>query len=372
MADEQFIAQQILDLTRVVTDADAAQPGKPVRVSVLPGFSAAPTVSTNFDNVTLTGTLAGTIKGTLDTFVEAIVFKVSVGVRKDVGDAGQGGTPAEKGVGHDFIATPDVGVNLAGDPLDIAFFLKPPVGEDTVFNEPARYAIDVTLSVKTELLSAPVTKIITVPVAVPAVEIPALVLLGSADGFATYDGDGAASLLVMVKASSALRDLGAVVATLNSLMGLARTLESLLVFGGLFIKALSDAADIISRAPTVYFSVGNAPVLDDNGLDIEGVISSLLLIGVHDGSNVQLPDGDGNVPTVPGVTQVTLYSDEGFDKDGIDEEHTTFSVEEQVFGGFHTGVGLLRIESFSNMKWASDPGEDMDGATSSVRWGGIP
>jgi hypothetical protein len=363
------IAQQIVNLTRVLTDADQVQAGKPVHIDVLPGFSTALPSVTTLKNVTLSGTITGGITGTLATLVEPIQFSVRFVVRKDVDDSGQGGVGADKGPGNDFIATPDIGV-VATDPLNVAFLLKPPVGEDIVFNSPTKYAIDIIISVSVEGLTA--AKTITVPIDMPAIPIPALLLLGKHSNFRIYDGDDAGSLFVMVKASSPLRDLGAVVATLNRITGIAETLRSFLLFGGLFIKALEDAAAIISIAPTVYFSIGNASVLDDNGLDFEGVASSLLLIGLHDGSAAPSADSDGNVPTVLGITQVTLYNDEGFDKGGIDEEHSTFTVSEQVFGNVHTGVGFLRIDSFNNMSWATDPGDDLDNGTSSVRWGGVP
>jgi len=359
MADP--VAQQILDLTRVVSDADAAQPGKLVHVNVLPGFSPVLPTTTTILSV------AQVVTGFQDTLVNPITFSVEFDVK--IIDEQGNETEAKKGPGQDFIATPDIGLldnnnNRLPDPLNVAFLFKPPIGEDTVATPPIHYVE----------LTGPqgIPATINVPVDVPALQIPALLLLGKHSEFKVYDGDDAGSLFVMVRASSPLRDLGTVVATLNRVTGIAKTLKSLLDFGSLFIDALGDAASIIGLAPTVYFSVGNASDVDTDAIDFEGVASSLLLIGVHDGSTVPQPDGGGNVPTVKGVTQVTLYNDEGFDKGGIDEEHTTFSVEEQIIAGVHTGLGLLRVDSFSNMDWATDPGDGMNDAMSSVRWGGVP
>jgi hypothetical protein len=370
------VAQQLIDLTRVVTDAAGAAPGKPVHVDVLPGFSTALPTTTTLNGVTLSGsivgtlagTLTGTLAGVLNTLVEPIQFSVTFSVRKGVDEMGGGGMMANKGIGQDYIATPDINVNPNTDPLNAAFLLKPPVGEDTDATPPIHYAIDVTISVMVEGLSA--SKTLTVPVDVPAVQIPALLLLGKHANFAVYDGDDAGSLFVMVRASSPLRELGTVVATLNRVMGLVGTLKSILDFGSIFIDALGEAAKLIGTVPTVYFSVGNAPDLDGDGLSFEDEASSLLLIGVHNGSPVP---GGADVPTVSGVTQVTLYNDEGFDKGGIDEEHTTFSVDEQIIAGIPTGVGVKRIANFTSpqLDWATDPGDHMNDDSSSVRWGGM-
>jgi hypothetical protein len=377
------VAQQLIDLTRVVTDAAGAAPGKPVHIDVLPGFSTALPSTTTLNGVTfsgnivgtLAGTLTGTLSGVLNTLVEPIQFSVRFAVRKKKADAMGGGfEAATKGPGQDFIAAPDIGVGADTDALNLAFLLKPPVGEDTNATEPIHYAIDVTISVTVEGLSA--MKTITVPVDVPAVQIPALLILGKHAHFKVYEHDEAGSLFVMVRASSPLRDLGTVVATLNRVTGLANTLKSILDFGSIFIDALGEAARLIGSVPTVYFSVGNAPDLNDNGLSFEEMASSLLLIGVHNGSAVPLVGA--NVPTQPGVTQVTLYNDEGFDKGGLDEEHTVFSVEEQIIDNppgppIHTGVGVLRKPNFNAdpVHWATEHDDDIDNGASSVRWGGM-
>jgi len=133
------VAQQLIALTRVVTDAAGAAPGKPVHIDVLPGFSTALPTTTTLNGVTLSGnivgtlvgTLTGTVTGVLNTLVEPIQFSIKFSVRKGVDEMGGGGMNANKGVGQDFIATPDIGVNPDTDALNLAFLLKPPVGEDT-------------------------------------------------------------------------------------------------------------------------------------------------------------------------------------------------------------------------------------------------
>ncbi len=341
------LAQEIVDLTRIVTDAADAQPGKPVHVDVLPGFSPGLPATTTLNGVTLSGSLVGTLAGTLtgtlsgvlSTLVDTITLQVKFALKKD-GNLVQA---------TDFTATPAIGV-ADSDPLNVAFLLKPPVGEDTTATEPFHYEIDVTLTVTVEGVTA--TKTIAIPVDVPAIPIPALLLLGKHANFAVYDGDDAGSLFVMVRASSPLRDLGTLVATVNRLMGLLGTVKTVLDVGSFFIDALGTAATLIGTVPTIYFSVGNAPDLDGDGLSFEGDASSLLLIGVKG-------------------TQVTLYNDEGFDKGGIDEEHTVFEVDEQVIAGIATGVGFKRVDTFAGLDWQTDPGDGMNDGASSVRFGGV-
>jgi hypothetical protein len=332
------LAQQIVDLTRVVTDTADAQPGKPVQIGVLPGFSPGlPATSTLTGS--LVGPLSGTLSGVLNTLVDPVTLAVKFSVKKD-------GMPV---AATDFQATPAIGVG-ASDPLSVAFLLKPPVGEDTTSTEPFHYQIEVSLTVTVEGVTA--NKTIAVPIDLPAIEIPALLLLGKHANFAVYDGDDAGSLFVMVRASSPLRDLGTVVATVNRLIGTIRTVQSVLDFGSNFIDALSLAATVIGTIPTVFFSIGSCDDLDDHGISFEDDASSLLLVGVKD-------------------TKVTLYSDEGFDKGGLDEEHSIFNADEVMVAGIGTGVGLKKIDTFSGLDWQTDPGDGMNDDTASVKWDGI-
>src|SRR5579885_1625532 len=147
MADP--VAQQILDLTRVVSDADAAQPGKLVHVNVLPGFSPVLPTTTTILSV------AQVVTGFQDTLVNPITFSVEFDVK--IIDEQGNETEAKKGPGQDFIATPDIGLldnnnNRLPDPLNVAFLFKPPRGEDTVATPPIHYVISVALKVASELI----------------------------------------------------------------------------------------------------------------------------------------------------------------------------------------------------------------------------
>src|SRR5438309_11115986 len=83
------IAQQIVDATRVVSNAQDARPGVPVNVSVIPGFS--PALGTILSGVTSTlaggtlGTLTGPITGSL--LVDKVTLTVTFSVTKGDGSA---------------------------------------------------------------------------------------------------------------------------------------------------------------------------------------------------------------------------------------------------------------------------------------------
>jgi hypothetical protein len=185
----------------------------------------------------------------------------------------------------------------------------------------------------------------------PPIQIPALGLLSKHANFDLIEGDEGGSLVVMLRASSPLRELGTVVTTINEVMGLLKTLKTVLDVGGVFIDTLGEVATLIGEIPTVYFAIGNIPNLDDNGISFEDDASALLIIGAVG-------------------TTVTLFSDEGFDTGGLDEEHSTFTVDEIVLpGGIASGIGMKRLNSFGD--WQTDAGDNMNDDTASVRWGKV-
>jgi len=370
MADLVTLAQTILDLTTVVTDAADAQPGKYVHIDVLPGFNSA-----------LLSTTSSPLGQVLNTLLNPPTLNVQFDVTKD-------GAPA----GGNASSTPPVTLGAAQALLNVAFLLIPPFGEDTVATEPAHYEIDVTLTVSINgqvvktppPQNQPVSRRITIPVDVPAIQFPSLLLVGKFANFATHEpgGDDPGKLLVMVRASSALRDLGSIVTALNRVAGLVTTLQTFVVFSGNFLSELQLAASLIGAAPVVYFNIGNVHNTDDDGNDFDDDASCLLLIGVTDHTKtIPQPDNHGNVPTVPGVTQVTFFSkgdfNLGLSTTDIDAEHTTFSIEhteEIVISGptnIQTGVGIKRIDDFKNEFWATEQGDHMDDNTNSIRWGGV-
>src|SRR5689334_11796610 len=355
------LAQILVDLVQVVSDARDAQPGKPVRIDVLPGFNA---------GLPTAGTLTGPLAGVLNTLVLPVTLAVAYEVKIQIN-----ATTVRTLAFAEFSSTPSIDpAHPPPPPLDatkllsVAFLLLPPFGEDVVATEPFHYQIDVTLTLSVD--SSTVSKTITVPVDMPALPFPSLLLLGRFANFATHDGDDPGKLLVMVRASSALRDLGSVVTSLNRIAGVITTLQTFCDFGTKFLPGLQLAARLIGSAPVVYFNVGNVHNTDDDGNDFDDDASCLLLIGVTD--DTQTIPNQANVPTIPGVTQVTLFSKGDFNLGlstlDIDAEHTTFSIEltdEIVISrpglqDVRTGVGIKQIDDFSGISWATEQGDNMD------------
>jgi hypothetical protein len=351
MGDLADIAREIIDATSIVTDAANASPGKPVNISVIPGLS--PQVPTNFN---LTGTLGGTVGGALSGVLNALVNSVKITVKYKVA----GGPP-----GTNFVATPPLSADPAiSDPLNVAFLLKPPIAEDTTLGDTITYTITVDLTVNVEghiIRTGPPTPpnppSLEIPVVMPALGIPALLLLNKHADFKPYDGD-AGQLVVMVKAASPLRELGSALGTINKLMSTVKTLQSVLGWGTSFADftgALTLAVTAINTVPTVFFSLGNARDLGDfGGFDDEA--SSLLLIGIAG-------------------TQVTLFSQEDFNQDTgtlANDEHTVFTADDVGAAlGITTGVGIKKVPNFSGLKYDTDNDDDLNDSIESARFGGV-
>ncbi|HVS21359.1 MAG TPA: hypothetical protein VHD88_05885 [Pyrinomonadaceae bacterium] len=359
MGDLTDIAREIINTTRVVTDAANASPGKPVNVTVLPGLS--PQVPTNFN---LTGTLGGTVGGALSGVLSALVNSVKIKVKYSVTKGGAAVSSSEFKVTPP-LANPSDFSEL--NSLNVAFLLKPPIGDDTELVDAFEYKIVVDLSVDVEGHEVhtgsppnppPIGAFpsIEIPVAMPALGIPALLLLSKHSNFNVYDGDNPGQLFVMVRGSSPLRELGTLVATINRLMSTIKTLQDVLGWGAAFADftgALTLASTAINTIPTIFFSLGNAHDLGDfGGFDDEA--SSSLLIGTAG-------------------TQVTLYSQEDFDKETgtiENDEHSVFTAADVGAGlGITTGVGVDKRTSFGD--WDTDAGDGMNDSAESVRFGGI-
>lgn len=237
-ASLQDLANEIVNATRVMTDGPLSQPGQLLHVSVIPGFS--PVVSAT---ETLTGGTLGSVTGALA--VDKVDIAISYAVKKadgimdaDVGTVAR--TPAAPMTGSDV--------------LDVAFLLQPPVGENTRFTLPSRYHVIVTVNVSVEGIQA--TRSIDIPVSVPALQIPAIAVLGrhamtgmGISNFAVpvYDGDSPNWLLVMVRAGSPAQNLGQLVSIINELMEVIQTLQAVLDFTGDFATHPQMAADARTR-----------------------------------------------------------------------------------------------------------------------------
>jgi len=369
MGDLSDIAREIINSTRVTTDAANATPGTPVNVSIVPGLS--PQVPTNFS---LTGTLGGTVGGALSGVLSALVNSVKVKVKYTVTNGG-GAVPSS-----DFSVTPPLD-NPSGfselNSLNVAFLLKPPIGDDTELVDPIDYKIvvDILLDIEgTKVHTGPDSDpdapanppaigplpSIEIPVIMPALGIPAILLLAANPGLAG-GGNADNKLLVMVRVSSPIRDLGTLVATINKLMSTLNSVRDVLGWSialDLLLDALSSGVNAINAIPLVFFSVGNPRNLEDLG-DFNEQASSSLLIGTAG-------------------TQVTLFNSTDFSGELLNDEHSVFTAVD-IAGGLvdpitslpipPTGVGLDKKISFGN--WDTDSGESMDDGVESVRFGGI-
>lgn len=347
-ASLQDLANEIVNATRVITDAPPTRAGQPVHVSVIPGFS--PTVGSisNLAN-TLTGgtlgSLTGTITGTL------AVDKVDISISYSVLN---GNVPAQP---SDFARTPPVPPS-GSDVLDVAFLLKPPIGENTQFTPAADFHIVVTIQATVEGFVA--MRTIDIPVRVPALQIPAIAVLGrhsmtgtDINHFAVpaYDGDSPNWLLVMVRAGSPAQNLGALVQTINELMEIIQTLQAVLDLTGDFSSVLKLIAKAINEVPVVFFALGNVKNLGDfGGFDEEA--SSMILVGLKD-------------------LKVTLYNDEDFDNGGIDEDHSEFSLD-TFFPPVLELVGFRIIPTFAGLNYDTDSGESINDSSESFRFGAAP
>lgn len=389
MGDLADIAREILSATRIVTDAANASPGKPVNVSVILGLS--PQVPTNF-NVNLPGTLPGTL-GALTSVVSALVNSVKIKVKYTV-TKGSAAAPSSE-----FKVTPPLD-NPSDfselNSLNVAFLLKPPIGDDTELVNPIDYKIVVDIFVDVEgskvhtgpdlppdvpqnpAAIGPLPSI-EIPVAMPALGIPAILFLAANPNLAG-GGNSDNKLLVMVRASSPIRDLGTLVATINQLMGTLNTLRDVLGWSIAFEPfttgpsggppgALSLALNAINTIPVVFFSIGNANNLEDLGDFGE-------LKGVGDFNE----KASSSLLIAKTGTQVTLYNSTNFTGETLNDEHSVFTAVDIATGLIDpitnlpippTGVGVDQKLSFVNVNWDTDAGESMDDGVESVHFGGI-
>jgi hypothetical protein len=352
MADFSELARQILNATRVASDARQATPGKPVTVSVIPGFTnTIPSV------VNLTGT-SSLPAGGLSTITETLVpliTRLDIAIEYTVTD--KAGTPVAS---NQFSTNPPLVLPLpAGQshPLQVEFLLKPPIGEDIKRTPAIEFVIqvDVTVAVDGNIASTknPPLQPLKVPVSIPAISIPAvLVLVQHSVGDSDYPGDA----LCIVRSASPLRSLDLVVKTLNDLAEIISTVRDLIGLVGIAnpIEGIDSILDVFQRASIVYFSVGGAPdfnefggwdVLGFGGFDDEA--SSALLLGVTG-------------------TQARVWSSEDF-SDSDWHEHSTFTVPDLgVENGLPAvGFGVFRNDDFGD--YDTDPGDSMNDDIESAR-----
>lgn len=344
------LASQILDFTRIVTNADTIAPGKPFRVDVIPGVAPAlPSVNARIDQgqlvaTTLTGTIAGNIVGGLTGALRVLPHTATVKVTTTITRDGQA-----------WIAP-----TAQPSPFSFAFLLVPRISAESLASVPTHYeidvAIDVTVSTNTDFAGTTppaeevtASRTFTIPIDVPSLEIPAVLLLGRHARFAPHDQDKAGWLLVLVRGGSILKSAGDVVRTFSALMQTIRDLQSVLGWGGAlagFTGALEDAVEFINTAPTIFFYAAGARDIGD----FDGEASSSLLIGTAG-------------------TRVSFYSQGGFNEGpNFNEEHTVFTLADRGVNGVSTGVGWDHRDDLGNTHWDTDAGENMNDGIESLHF----
>jgi len=344
MADLADLATQIIKSTRVVTDAKQAVAGKPVSVSVVPGFN--PSVPSG-------ATLAGTLAGTLTPVITAVTITVEYTVKKDGAAVGSGDLSTNPALA----ATP----LPAGEthPLEVDFLFRPPIGEDIARTAAIDYVIeiDVTVNVDGNVASTknPPLSPLKLPISIPAVGIPAvLVLAQHSTGDSNYPGD----VLCMVRSASPLRTLDKVVGTLNDVANTLSTVKTLLGFAAAAnpVEGIDAILDVLRKASIVYFAVGGAPDFNEfGGWDTLG------FYGFDDEASSALMFG------VTG-TQARVWSSEDF-SDSDAHEHSTFTVPDIGPVGnppVDVGFGLFRLDDFGD--WDTDSGDSMHDEIESARF----
>ena len=348
MADLSDLATQIIGLTKVVSDAKEAIAGKPISVSVIPGFTPSiPSVQN------LTGTLGSGLAGSIIQPIAAaltpLITAVQISVKYVVTRDGMQVAATE------FSTNPPL-PSTGTHPLDIEFLLAPPIGEDIGRTKPAKYVIEVHIEVSLDGHSAGTgANPLKIPVLVPAIGIPAVLLLAQhTKSDPNFPGD----VLCMVRPASPLVSLDKVVSTLNTLADTLSTVKDLLGLAGAVnpFDALDTMLNVVQRASVVYFAVGGAPdfnefggwdVLGFGGFDDEA--SSAFMIGATG-------------------TRARVWSSEDF-SDSDWHEHSTFEVQDlgTTLGlPVQLGFGFFINESFGD--WDTDAGDSMNDEIESARF----
>ena len=236
MADLTDLATQIIGLTKIVSDAKQAVAGKPISVSVIPGYS--PSLPSAFN---LTGTLGSgalgnvlqPLTGVLVPLITSVQITVKYVVKRD-------GTPL---TAAEFSTNPPL-PSAGTHPLDVEFLLAPPIGEDIGRTKPANYVIEVHVDVTLDGHSAGTgSNPLKIPISVPAIGIPAILLLAQ---HSKSDSDFPGQVLCMVRPASPLVSLDKVVSTLNTLADTLDTVKDLIGLVGALNPL--EALDTISTS----------------------------------------------------------------------------------------------------------------------------
>jgi hypothetical protein len=358
------IAVAIVNGTRVVSDAEAASPGRPVHIEVLPGSVQEPVagyLSLEMTDPIQLDPSTGVpkpepprITGTLTGFRSPPRFDVAYSVRR-------GGHAAadDEWTRIDRVSRP-AGSSLSPPPAtDVDILLRPPLVGEAHRSYCLSYEIHVaiTVTVSTAQGSASAAKVIAIPVRMRPLVVPAVLLLGSLGSFShrsTVGGvEHVGSLAVILQPGSpsaravAHETIACLVAELQQLVESVAVLKPVLPWSE---QAHAKATEVLNAmiseirgAPRVFAAAGNIDDLGDVGSGFAALASSLMLLGT-------------------GGPTVTLYREGAFGG-----SHKTFVAASPQ--PLPEPLALLIEEDFATVPWDGEESGSIDDLATSLYWG---
>lgn len=259
------IGEELLSLTRVVTNVGRLEPGDLLTVDVIPGTP-----------------LAGAdLLGTSQLLPLRVEYKVEKRTPQP-----DGSTATEDWTGQTVRVPPKPGDAAAlGDLLHVSFLLVPPLDFGTNL-PPAQYVVTVTLVVKNPSLS----RTIEIPVKIPPIRVPSVAIFSSGPRFEPFTDDEPNAILVQT-ADQDLPGLDKLLETYNTVLSTLGTVADAVGFLSFLLAPLRLVAAIVGKVPfPPNVAIGQAddwtelpsdtPRFWGNGFDDEN--TSLLLIGPTD------------------------------------------------------------------------------------------
>lgn len=256
------IGQELLSLTRVVTNASELEPGGFLTIDVIPGSPLA--------GVDLLGT------------AQLLPLRVEFKVEKRVPQP-DGTTATEDWTGQTVRIPPKPGDTAdLGDLLHVAFLLVPPLDFGGGV-PPAEYVVTVTLLVKNTDLK----RTIQVPVKIPPIRVPSVAVFSSGPRFEPFTDDEPNAILVQT-GDLDLPGLDKLLETYNTVLSTLGSVADAVGFLSYVLAPLRLVAAIVGKVPfPPNVAIGQAddwtelpsdtPRFWGNGFDDEN--TSLLLIG---------------------------------------------------------------------------------------------
>jgi hypothetical protein len=167
-------------------------------------------------------------------------------------------------------------------------------------------------------------KTVEIPVILPAVRVPAVLLVAAQSGF----GLGDERVAVVVRQASPAQTVGDLVSTVNVLMDVIGGLQEFLPLVPL-VNGFRVLTDVIATAPRVYFALGDVADLEGYG-DLRSTHGAVLLFGLEG-------------------TQVRFFDDTNW-------EDSTFDlvVPATEIGGLSVPIGWVYYPSLYD-EWGNSP-----------------